>query len=116
MSSVVHRSHSHSTIDLVSCLFCHEFSSSQISFLFLCLADQSQTETSLDAADISLIPLQEEGETEHQENEEEMVDNSIVHEAITLAHELGLRCGQAAAAAAAMDGRQDEDMDLEVFL
>ena len=44
-----------------------------------------------------------------------MVDNSIVHEAITLAHELGLRCGQAAAVAA-MDGRQDEEMDLEVLV
>lgn len=40
-----------------------------------------------------------------------MVDDSI---AITLAHELGLRCGQAAAVAA-IDGRRDEEMDLEVI-
>lgn len=74
--------------------------------LLLLFVDHSVPVTPLDN---SLIPLREDGEEERgreadeieeeeedEDDDEDISDQSLVEEAMSLAHELGMRCGQAA--------------------
>ena len=78
-------------------------------------ADQSGNDTTLDAGDMSLIPLVDEdqmGASRETENEHEDIHELMVQEAISIAHDLGLRTRDAL-------NHRDEDsnndnMDIQV--
>ena len=89
----------------------------------LLTANQSINDSTLATPDISLIPLHEEDEemTEphdnvNEENVENEVEDLMVQEAISIAHELGRRRRQVTSdAIAGNDGEEDMDIQVTTF-